>query len=226
MISCLADATGENHHSGEAMEDKQKDPEVVEPACVCTDSRRRRLLGATMAVGGGLGVAASVPFVASLLPAGPARFGGELEVDISALPVGKMTSVAWREKPVWILRRSAEMLDSLRRNEADLADPASERADQPAYVKGAGRSIREEIFVCIGLCTHLGCSPSAALESGERSGLGKDWPGGFICPCHGARFDLAGRVFKGMIASANLAIPPHSYLSDTRLLIGNASGQG
>lgn len=208
------------------MEDKGKDLAAGVSACACADSRRRRLLGATMVVGGGLGVVATVPFFASLLPAGPARLGGELEVDIAVLPAGKMMSVAWRDKPVWILRRSAEMIDSLRRVEADLADPASERADQPSYVKGAGRSIREDIFVCIGLCTHLGCSPSAALEPGERSGLGGDWPGGFICPCHGARFDLAGRVFKGMIASANLAIPPHSYLSDTRLLVGGVSGQG
>ena len=203
---------------------KPNESEASVSCCACKDSSRRRLLGVTAVLGSGLGLAATTPFVASLLPVDPPRSGrAAIEVDIASLPVGQILEVSFQGKPVWVLKRSSTMVDALRRHEAILLDPASEHADQPACVKGAGRSIRDDIFVCIGLCTHLECIPSAALESGERSGLGEDWPGGFICPCHGARFDLAGRVFKGSIASKNLSIPPYSFLADNRLLIGEAS---
>lgn len=129
-------------------------------------------------------------------------------------------TVEWQGKPVWILRRTPEMLASLKADAGNLVDPESKTAEQPAYVKGIERAIKPEYFVCIGICTHLGCSPSDKLQKGAESGMGADWPGGFLCPCHGSRFDLAGRVFKSMPAPTNLVIPPHTYLSDTRLLIG------
>jgi len=159
--------------------------------------------------------------VASFLPSERAKAAGApVEVDISRLQPGEMMTVEWRGKPVWIVRRNKEMLESLKKSETLVADPASSRSDQPAYVKGAARAIKDEYFVCVGICTHLGCSPTAKFAAGAESGIGDDWPGGFLCPCHGSRFDLAGRVFKSMPAPDNLVIPPHTYLSDTRLIIG------
>lgn len=131
--------------------------------------------------------------------------------------------VEWRGKPVWILRRTKEHLAALDKGADLLADPDSKHADQPAYIKGAYRSLKPEYLVCIGICTHLGCSPSDKIQAGPESGLGQDWRGGFLCPCHGSTFDLAGRVFKNKPAPDNLPIPPHRYVSDTSLIIGEDS---
>jgi len=201
--------------------DKQDVPGGASFSCNCADTSRRQLLAATAVAGGAAGAGVAIPFVASFLPSERAKAAGApVEVDISSLQPGEMMTVEWRGKPVWIVRRTKEMLDSLKKSESLLADPGSVRADQPAYVKGGGRSIKDEYLVCVGICTHLGCSPSAKFKQGPESGVSEDWPGGFLCPCHGSRFDLAGRVFKSMPAPDNLPIPPHTYVSDTRLIIG------
>lgn len=188
------------------------------------DCSRRGLIAATAAVGGAAGLGAAVPFLASFTPSERAKAAGApVEADISKLQPGEMMTVEWRGKPVWILRRTPEMLESLKKVEADLADPQSQRAEQPAYCKGASRSIKDEYLVTIGICTHLGCSPSAKLKSGAEGGMEANWQGGFLCPCHGSTFDVSGRVFKNKPAPDNLPIPPHKYLSDSRILIGEDS---
>jgi ubiquinol-cytochrome c reductase iron-sulfur subunit len=146
--------------------------------------------------------------------------GAPVEVDISKLEPGQRLVVEWRGKPVWIVRRTAAMLETLPRLESELADPASRESIQPTYAQNEARSIRPEILVLVGICTHLGCSPLAKLEPGAGSGLGADWLGGLFCPCHGSLFDLAGRVYKNVPAPTNLVVPPHGYLSDTRIIIG------
>ena len=182
---------------------------------------RRRLLVVTSGIGVlGAGVAA-VPFIASMTPSARARaMGAPVEADISKLEAGQRLVVEWRGKPVWIVRRTASMLAILPRMDSELADPSSDKSEQPKYAKNEARSIRPEILVLVGICTHLGCSPLAKLEPGAASGLGADWSGGFFCPCHGSVFDLAGRVYKNVPAPTNLVVPPHKYLSDTRILIG------
>ncbi|NTV09337.1 MAG: ubiquinol-cytochrome c reductase iron-sulfur subunit [Zoogloea sp.] len=186
------------------------------------DCGRRQLLLATAGVGGAIAAAAAVPFVASLTPSERAKAAGApVEADIGKLAPGEMMVVEWRGKPVWILHRTPAMLASLARAEPNLVDPASAvSSQQPEYARNTGRSRRPEIFVAVGICTHLGCSPSQAFDTGNPA-LGHDWPGGFLCPCHGSTFDLAGRVFKNKPAPTNLEVPPHTYLSDTRLLIGD-----
>lgn len=185
------------------------------------DSSRRTLLVATSAAGGVAAVATAVPFVASLTPSERAKAAGApVEADISKLAPGEMMTAEWRGKPVWILRRTPEMLASLDAIADKLADPASEVPQQPDYATNTHRSINPEYLVTVGICTHLGCSPSAKLAAGAESGLGADWVGGFLCPCHGSLFDLAGRVFKSMPAPTNLEVPPHKYLADTTILIG------
>jgi ubiquinol-cytochrome c reductase iron-sulfur subunit len=188
----------------------------------CIDRQRRRLLVATAAAGG-LGTAITmVPFVSSMLPSERARASGApVEVDIASLQPGQMMTVEWRGKPVWILHRTPEMLATLPQLTERVSDPASETKQQPDYCRSEYRSIKPEIFVAIGICTHLGCSPSSRFASGSADGMGPDWPGGFFCPCHGSTFDLAGRVFKNKPAPTNLEIPAHGYLTDTRLLIGD-----
>lgn len=185
------------------------------------DSSRRTLLLATAGAGGALAVGAAVPFVASLTPSERARAAGApVEVDIDKLQPGEMTVVEWRGKPVWIVRRTPEMLASLAKAEPNLVDPGSNvESQQPEYARNTFRSIKPEFFVAVGICTHLGCSPSSVFQPGNPA-LGADWPGGFLCPCHGSTFDLAGRVYKNKPAPTNLEIPPYKYLSDTRLLIG------
>jgi ubiquinol-cytochrome c reductase iron-sulfur subunit len=184
------------------------------------DLSRRNWLMATVGLGGALTVTALVPFVSSMMPSERAKASGApVEVDIATLPPGEMLIVEWRGKPVWVLHRTPEMLASLTRAEPNLVDPGSREKQQPAYAANAQRAINPEIFVAIGICTHLGCSPSKAFEVGSAA-MGKDWPGGFFCPCHGSTFDFAGRVFKDKPAPTNLEIPPYSYLSSTRLLIG------
>jgi len=189
------------------------------------DRRKRRFLLAATSVAGGLaGVAAAVPFVASMNPSARARAAGApVEVDLSKVEPGMMITVEWRGQPVWVVHRTKEMIDSLPKLDAAVADPKSAMPMQPDYAKNEFRSIRPEYLVLVGICTHLGCSPSQKLLPGDQSGLGQDWPGGFFCPCHGSKFDLAGRVYKGVPAPANLKVPPYAYLSDTRLLIGEDS---
>ena len=183
--------------------------------------QRRRLVMATAAVGGVAGAVTLVPFVASLMPSERAKAAGApVEIDISKLGPGDMITVEWRGKPVWIINRTKEMLDSLKKTDDLVTDPKSEMPMQPEYCKNEARAIKPEIFVALGICTHLGCSPTEKMAPGGASGLGDDWQGGFICPCHGTTFDLAGRVFKNKPAPENLEIPPHMYLSDTKLIIG------
>ena len=188
------------------------------------DCGRRRLLVATEAAGGVAGVATAVPFVASWMPSERAKAAGApVEVDISKLGPGQMMTVEWRGKPVWIINRTKEMLDSLAKVADQLADPKSEKKMQPDYAKNDTRSIKPEILVAVGICTHLGCSPTEKFKSGAESGIDASWPGGFLCPCHGSTFDLAGRVYKSKPAPDNLEVPPHKYLSDAKILIGDDS---
>ncbi|MBP8022407.1 MAG: ubiquinol-cytochrome c reductase iron-sulfur subunit [Azonexus sp.] len=186
------------------------------------DPARRQWIIATAGAGGILGMTALIPFVSSLLPSERAlAAGAPVEVDIGRLQAGEMLVVEWRGKPVWILNRTPEMLAALKKAEPMLADPASRVASQqPEYAANPTRSRVPEMLVVIGICTHLGCSPSNAFTPGDPA-LGADWPGGFLCPCHGSTFDFAGRVFKNKPAPTNLEVPPHQYLSDTRLLIGS-----
>ena len=144
-------------------------------------------------------------------------------MDIAALKPGEKVTVEWRGKPVWIIRRTPEQLATLSKVAAELADPKSERKPSeltPEYARNEGRSIKPEVFVAVGICTHLGCSPSDKFQMGAQPSLPDNWPGGFLCPCHGSTFDMAGRVFKNKPAPDNLEVPPHMYLSDSKLLIG------
>lgn len=187
------------------------------------DCGRRRLIVATAAVGGTAGVTAAVPFVASMLPSERAKAAGApVEVDISKLPPGQMMVVEWRGTPVWIINRTPEMLQSLKDVDGLVSDPASSVPQQPEYCKNETRSIKPEILVCVGICTHLGCSPTEKFKTGStaESGVEDNWHGGFLCPCHGSTFDLAGRVYKSKPAPTNLVVPPHKYLSDTTILVG------
>ncbi len=185
------------------------------------DCGRRRLLVATATAGGVAGVAVAVPFVSSMLPSERAKAAGApVEVDISKLGPGEMMTVEWRGKPVWIINRTPEMLASLRKVDDKVADPKSDKEMQPEYCKNETRSIKPEIMVAVGICTHLGCSPTEKFKTGAESGVAADWPGGFLCPCHGSTFDLAGRVYKSKPAPDNLEIPPHMYLGDAKILIG------
>ncbi len=188
------------------------------------DCSRRRLLTATAVTGGAVTVAAAVPFVASLTPSERAKAAGAPVVaDVSKLAPGEMMTVEWRGKPVWIINRTKEMLDSLKKTDPLVADPKSERPQQPDYAKNEARAIKPQFMVMVGICTHLGCSPSSKFALGAESGISADWAGGFICPCHGSTFDLAGRVYQGKPAPTNLEVPPHKYLSDTQILIGDDS---
>jgi ubiquinol-cytochrome c reductase iron-sulfur subunit len=188
------------------------------------DSGRRGLLVATCAAGGVAGLATAGAFVSTFQPSERAKAAGApVEVDISGLAPGEMKTVEWRGKPVWILKRSPEMVESLKKTDPQVADPKSERnqADlTPEYARNEYRSRKPEILVAVGICSHLGCSPSAKMQPGAQPSLPDDWQGGFLCPCHGSTFDLAGRVFKNKPAPDNLQVPPHMYLSDTKLLIG------
>lgn len=185
------------------------------------DCGRRHLLVATAGVGGVATLATAVPFLASMAPSERAKSAGApVEVDIGNLAPGAMMTVEWRGKPVWIIHRTPEMLTGLSKLDDKLADPKSARNMQPKYAQNAARSIKPEIMVAIGICTHLGCSPTEKFKTGTESGIDADWPGGFLCPCHGSTFDLAGRVYKNKPAPDNLEIPPHSYLSDSRIIIG------
>lgn len=188
------------------------------------DDSKRTWLIATSCVGAVGGIAAVVPFVSSFQPSEKAKAAGAaVEADISALQPGEKMTVEWRGKPVWILRRTPEQLAELPKLDPLLADPQSERKayPMPAYAHNEVRSIKPEYLVVVGICTHLGCSPSDKFTPGPQPSLPDNWQGGFFCPCHGSTFDLAGRVFKNKPAPDNLEVPPHVYLSDTRLLIGD-----
>ncbi|MDH4234545.1 MAG: ubiquinol-cytochrome c reductase iron-sulfur subunit [Gallionella sp.] len=186
-------------------------------------SKRRLLFVATSAAGGVAAVGAGTPFVMSLMPSERAKAAGApIEVDVSAIEPGMMLSVEWQGKPVWIVRRTKEMLDMLAKHDDKLVDPKSSVPQQPEYSKNPLRSIKPEYLVVLGVCTHLGCSPTFRPEVAPVD-LGTDWPGGWFCPCHGSRFDLAGRVYKGVPAPTNLIIPPHQYLSNGKLVIGDDS---
>ena len=184
------------------------------------DKTRRNLVVATSAVGGAASLGAAVPFVASMWPSERARAAGApVEVDISRLGSGELAVIEWRGKPVWVIRRTQEMLESLKAAEGRLSDPASKASEQPAYAENAYRSMKPELMVMEGVCTHLGCSPQ--LKSAEaKAEMGADWPGGFYCPCHGSKFDYAGRVFRGAPAPTNLKVPPYTLVSETTLVIG------
>ena len=184
----------------------------------------RRVWLITSAAMGGVGAAAvAVPFVSTFQPSERAKAAGAaVEVDVSVLQPGQKMVVEWRGKPVWVMRRTPEQLAELEKLDGGLADPTSERTAYPTpeYAKNRHRSIKPEIFVAVGICTHLGCSPSDKFQAGPQPSLPDDWVGGYLCPCHGSTFDLAGRVFKNKPAPDNLEVPPHVYLSDTLLLIG------
>ena len=186
------------------------------------DLGRRRFLTATATVVGGVGVAfVAVPFLKSWSPSERAQAAGApVEADVSKLEEGAMMTVEWRGKPVWLLKRTKKMLDDLPGLNDQLTDPASAVASQqPAYAQNPHRSIKPDVMVLVGICTHLGCSPTFRPDVAPAD-LGPDWKGGYFCPCHGSRFDLAGRVYKGVPAPTNLVVPSHRFVSDSRVLIG------
>jgi ubiquinol-cytochrome c reductase iron-sulfur subunit len=186
------------------------------------NEHRRMLVVSTGAVGAAGALAAVSTLFVSMAPSERAKAAGApVEVDLTKLEPGMLITEEWRGKPVWILHRTNEMLSKLGETAALVSDPDSKLPMQPKYATNIERSIKPEYLVLVGICTHLGCSPTQKLEAGEASGLGADWSGGFFCPCHGSKFDLAGRVYKGVPAPTNLEVPPHQFLSDSRLLIGD-----
>lgn len=185
------------------------------------NSGRRKVVVITAAAGACAGVAAALPFAASMLPSERAKaLGAPVEADVSALAPGEMQILEWRGKPVWIIRRTPEMLAGIKKSDGNVADPKSEVPQQPAYAQNEFRSIKDEYAVLVGVCTHLGCSPQLKSVDSQAE-MGAEWGGGFYCPCHGSKFDLAGRVYKGAPAPINLQVPPYTYLSDTKILIGD-----
>jgi ubiquinol-cytochrome c reductase iron-sulfur subunit len=184
------------------------------------DKTRRNLVVATSVVGGAAGIGVAAPFVASMWPSERARAAGApIEVDVSRIAPGELAVFEWRGKPVWVLRRTPEMIASLKSVEPRLSDPSSKASDQPKYAENEYRSARPDLLVLVGVCTHLGCSPQE--KSADAKGeMGADWPGGFYCPCHGSKFDFAGRVFNGSPAPTNLVVPPYTVVSDSKVVIG------
>ncbi len=183
--------------------------------------KRRFLIGATGVVGGVGAAAAAVPFVMSFFPSERAKAAGApVEIDISKLEPGQKIDVEWRGKVCWIVQRTPDMLATLPKLTERLADPASGQDQQPAYARNEHRSIKPGVWIAVGICTHLGCSPTFRKDIAPAD-LGPDWLGGFFCPCHQSKFDLAGRVYKSMPAPTNLVVPPHKYLSDSKVLIGD-----
>jgi ubiquinol-cytochrome c reductase iron-sulfur subunit len=190
------------------------------------DAGRRRFLVAATSVVAAVGAGfVAVPFLSSWMPSERAKnAGAPVEVDISKLEEGRLLIVEWQSKPVWIVKRSAKTLEDLKKNDDHLRDPNSENASQqPPYAQNHDRSIKPEILVLVGICTHLGCSPTFRPDIAPAD-LGESWLGGFFCPCHSSRFDLAGRVFQGVPAPTNLVVPPHKYLSDNVILVGEDEG--
>ena len=192
------------------------------PAAAPQDPDKRTWLLATAAAGGAAALAAAVPFVSTFAPSERAKAaGGPVAVEIGDIPPGGAKTVEWRGKPVWVIRRTPEMLAALQGHDGELVDPRSDQDHQPDEARNPARAIRPEVFVAIAICTHLGCSPSDAPKGAGNPSLPADWPGGFFCPCHGSTFDGAGRVFRNKPAPTNLEIPPHRYAGDTRILIGD-----
>jgi ubiquinol-cytochrome c reductase iron-sulfur subunit len=184
------------------------------------DKTRRNLVVATSVVGGAASVGAAVPFITSMWPSERAKAAGApVEVDISAIAPGEMKVFEWRGKPVWVIRRTPQMLESLNTVVAKLTDPASRDSLQPEYAANDYRSLKPDVMVMEGVCTHLGCSPQMK-PADAKAEMGGDWAGGFYCACHGSKFDLAGRVFRGAPAPTNLTVPPYTFLSEGTLLIG------
>jgi ubiquinol-cytochrome c reductase iron-sulfur subunit len=184
------------------------------------DKTRRNLVVATSVVGGAASVAAAVPFVASMWPSERARAAGApVDVDVSRIPLGELSVIEWRGKPVWVLRRTQEMIESLKAVEPRLSDPQSKASEQPKYAQNEYRSASPELLVLVGVCTHLGCSPQEK-PADAKAEMGADWLGGFYCPCHGSKFDFAGRVFKGSPAPLNLVVPPYTVVSETKVVVG------
>ncbi len=188
-------------------------------------SKRRFLVAVSSAMGGVAAASAAVPFVMSMLPSTRAlAAGAPVDVDVSKVEPGALLTVEWRGKPVWIVHRTKEMLQLLGKHDDKLTDPTSEVDHQPEYCKNAARSIKPEYFIVVGICTHQGCSPNYRKEVGAPD-LGADWPGGWLSPCHGSRYDLAGRVFLGSPAPTNLVVPPNKYLSAGKVVIGVDQGK-
>ena len=190
----------------------------------CMDKSRRNWIIATSVAGGVGGAAVVLPLVNTFAPSERAKAAGApVEMDIAGMQPGELRTVEWRGKPVWVVRRTPEMVESLKKTDAEVADPKSERnADSltPEYARNQYRSIKPEYLVAVGICSHLGCSPTAKFQVGAQPSLPDNWEGGFLCPCHGSTFDLAGRVFKNKPAPDNLEVPPQMYVSDTKLIIG------
>ena len=187
------------------------------------DKSKRTWLIASTCAGAAGAAALATPFVSSFAPSEKAKAAGAaVEVDIASLKPGEKTTVEWRGKPVWIMRRTPEQLETLKKTDSEVADPNSDRTafPTPEYAKNQTRSIKPEVLVVVGICTHLGCSPTDKFHAGPQPSLPNDWKGGFLCPCHGSTFDMAGRVFKNKPAPDNLEVPPYIYLSETKLLIG------
>ncbi len=192
------------------------------PDSASVDKERRNAIIVTCAVGGAGVAAVAAPFLASFAPSERAKAAGApVEVDLSSIAPGEKITVEWRGLPVWILRRTKEMLEEVRKADGEVADPKSQRTQYPTppYARNEYRSIKPEFLITVGVCTHLGCSPSGPFQPGANPQLGND--AGFVCPCHGSTFDLAGRVFKNKPAPDNLPVPPHKYLSDTVVMIGD-----
>ena len=182
--------------------------------------RRRFLTGSTALVGGTGAVVAMWPFVASMSPSARARTAGApIEVDIGQMEWGQKIDLIWRKQPIWIIRRTPEMVAALEVEAGYLRDPRSNESQQPEFAQNSHRSLNPEFLVLVGVCTHLGCNPTYRPDAAPED-LGADWPGGFFCACHGSRFDLAGRVYDHVPANANLRVPPYRFVSDTRILIG------
>lgn len=188
------------------------------------DKSKRQFLTSALTVVGAVGTGyLAVPFLSQMQPSVKAMAAGApVTVDISKMETGQLIRVEWRGKPVWILNRTPEVLDTLKGLDSQLRDPKSEQSNQPASSKNPTRSIKPEIFVAVGLCTHLGCSPTFRPEIAPHD-LGENWKGGFFCPCHGSWFDLAGRVYQGVPAPTNLEIPPYRYINDTQIIIGEST---
>lgn len=198
------------------------------PDVLPQDPSRRFWLGTACAVGGVAGVATAVPFVASMTPSDRAKAAGApITVNLSVIPPGTMVTAEWQGKPVWILHRTPEMIEGLKKIDNFLADPNSERPGfTPEYAKNPFRSRKEQWLVVVGICTHLGCSPSPRFATGGAEGMPADWEGGFLCPCHGSLFDLAGRVFKNQPAPDNLLVPPYYFVDDNTIMVGLEQAAG
>lgn len=186
------------------------------------NGRRRFLILATSGAGGVAALGVATPFMASFFPSEKAKAAGAaVEIDVSKIESGQMMTAEWQGKPIWVVNRTAQQLKDLKALDGAVSDPKSEVEQQPENCKNETRSIKPNIFVAIGICTHLGCSPTYRPDVAPAD-LGSAWKGGFFCPCHGSKFDMAGRVYKGVPAPTNLVVPPYKYLSDTTVLVGEA----